>query len=132
MGQEIALKCDDDRIAGDSSGFYAGYGDMWRVTKWDNGVMRSHPRFRKIHMGVSLPSIGIVTVCTSEGIYHDNPHFSHLWRQTSAPIMKLVSRRYLDKAYWDENITGLISQECMCPITATPHPIPSQIKRLTN
>lgn len=115
LGLEIALPR-DDRIAGDSSGFYTGYGDLWRYAKWENAVTRAHPKFRKVHMGVSLPSTAIVTVCISDSKEHDNPHFSHLWQQTPTPLMKLVDRWYLDKAYWDEKIAGLIAQEGMWPV----------------
>ena len=115
QGLQLALP-QDNRIAADSTGIYAGYGKLWRYAKWENGVKRTHPKFRKIHMGISLPSTAIVTVCLSASKDHDNPHFSHLWKRTPAPLQEQVSRWHLDNAYWDENICGLITQEGMWPV----------------
>jgi len=116
LGNDVA-KLDTDAVAIDSTGFELYGGSSWRLVKWVSGLLRRTSKlFRKIHIGVALPSRAIIGIRVSKSKSHDAHEFGRLWLSIPKRLLTKVRKIYADKAYWWENILGLIAQEGMVPV----------------
>jgi len=106
IGNEIAKST---ATAVDSSRFKFFEGKVWRYLKWGKGQMKkTSTMFRKAHIAVEISSRAIVAVCLSRGKDHDSVIFARVWRRFSKRPLSKLRRLYADRAYWSENIVGLI------------------------
>lgn len=116
IGNEIA-KPIATAVAVDSSGFQFFEGSTWRYLKWAAGQLKkTSVMFRKIHIAVEVSSRTIVAICPSRSKDHDVVIFARVWRRLSKRLLRKIQRLYADKAYWSENILGLITQNGITPV----------------
>jgi len=116
IGNEIA-KPTATAVAVDSSGFQFFEGSTWRYLKWAAGQLKkTSTMFRKIHIAVEVSSRAIVAICPSKSKDHDAVIFARIWRRLSKRLLSKIRRFYADKAYWSENILGLIAQNGITPV----------------
>ena len=113
----IALQNHDKSLMVDSTGVKMILGSFWRRLKWNPREMsKTSPFFRKLHIFISTPSRAIVSIRSSLSKSHDTTRFGQLWKQLGKQLLKRIKRFYLDKAYWDESILGLIDQNDIQPV----------------
>lgn len=111
IGYELSKSNVEDLVV-DSSGFETKIGSIWRIVKWDRRLLSKLSKlFLKIHIAVALPSRAITSIFVSESAMHDAKAFGPLWLRMSKRLIPKIKRTHLDKAYWSENIIGLLDQE---------------------
>lgn len=119
LGTKITNQANKDKfdVAVDSTGFGVFGGSIWRFLKWSKSrVKKTSKLFRKIHIAISLPSRSIISIARSKSIDHDSVIFSKLWKNIPKRLISRIRRMYLDAAYWDEKIIGLLVQEEITPV----------------
>lgn len=119
LGTKItnSTKLEEFDVAVDSSGFAIYGGSVWRFLKWSKSqVKKTSKLFRKVHIAISLPKRAIISIARSKSINHDSVIFSKLWKKLPKRLISKIRRIYLDGAYWDEKIIGLLNQEKIIPI----------------
>ena len=117
IGYKIAKKVGDDAFAVDSSGFKMILGSIWRLLKWDKKKLKkTSPIFKKVHMGVSLPSRSIVTITTTPSTTHDSKALGTLLNDLYKRLIDGYDRMYGDSAYWAENIFEWLKNQDIFPV----------------
>jgi len=117
IGYKVAIIGGDIAFAVDSSGFKIIVGCIWRLLKWEvKKLTKTASIFKKVHIGVSLPSRAIVTITTTLSTTHDSVASGILFKNLSKRLLKKYKRMYGDSAYWSENILGWLAQEGVVPV----------------
>lgn len=117
IGYKVAKTVGDTCFAVDSSGFKVILGSIWRLLKWDKKKLKKTSSiFKKVHMGVSLPSRAIVTITTSPPTTHDSKALGTLLKDLYKRLRDKYDRMYGDSAYWAENIFQWLQKQDIFPV----------------